>query len=124
MDVELVLLDAPVTGTLAASRVSKIDGFQSQYDSIADHGNEKYSVELPPFMDDGPTDAVHRASIHALRAYSGPGATAPIDFQVLYISARVEIPGEADLEEKRLWGTDIFPALRWEELQSTHEELW
>lgn len=123
-NVELVLLDAPVAGMPAASGFSKMNGLQSQGEIIAVNGNGNYSIELSPFPDDAPTEAVHHASIHALQTYSGPGATAPIGVPVLYVSARGEKLGKTDLGEKKLWWTHIFPALRWEELQSTHEELW
>ena len=123
-NVQLVLLDAPVAGASAVSDFSQVNGHRTQGEVTALNGNGNHAIKRDSFPGDIPTEAVHHASIQALRAYPGPGTTTPTGVQVLYVSARAKRPGKTGFDDKRLWWTRIFPKMRWEELESTHEELW
>lgn len=123
-NVQLVLLDAPIAGYSAVSGFSRANGHHTQAEAVGIHGNGSHTIDQSAFQEDHPTEAVHRESIQALRKYSGPGEIAPKSIQALYVAARGEKSGEAGLIEKKCWWTHIFPEMRWEELQSTHEDLW
>lgn len=118
-NVQLVLLDAP-----AVSDFSYLNGHHTNGDVVTVNGNGNHAPKREPFSEDVPTEAVHRASIQALRAYKGPDAALSTGTKVLYVSARAKRSGSTNSEDKKLWWTRIFPKMQWEELESTHEELW
>lgn len=122
-NVQLVLLDAPVAGVPTESSLSKVNG-QHTREGLNIHSNGNHFLDLSPSTENDSTGAVHRASIQAFHRYSGPDVTAQNDLQVTYVAARTGTPSKTELEEKRLWWTRVFPAMRWEELLATHEELW
>lgn len=123
-NVQLVLLDAPVAGVPTESSLSKVNGHHTQEGLNGIHSNGNQFLDLSPSKENDPTGAVHRASIEALHRYSGPGVMTQNVLKVIYVAARAEQSSETGLEEKRLWWTRIFPAMRWEEVLATHEDLW
>jgi surfactin synthase thioesterase subunit len=135
-NVKLVLLDAALGGNVAASGFSGLDDIQPQGEIVTEHTDENNSIVLStpssnsadtPYLQpmmDASVKPVYRSNIHALQSYSGPDTTALTGIQVLYVLARGDGLVETTLEKKRLWWTNIFPALQWEELQCTHEQLW
>lgn len=123
-NVQLVLLDAPVAGVPTESSLSKVNGHHTQEGLNCIHSSGSHFLDLSPFTENDPTGAVHRANIEALHRYSGPDVIAQNDLQVIYVAARTGTPNKTESEDKRLWWTRIFPAMRWEELLATHEELW
>lgn len=123
-NVQLVLLDAPVAGYPEGSNLSKLNGDHAREGPNGIHSNGHRSPDQLASAENGLTGVVHRQSIQALYRYSGRGVATKNDLKVIYVAARAETPIETELEEKRLWWTRIFPAMRWEELLATHEDLW